>query len=268
MDRLARRAASGAEHGLTRRELEVLRHVAAGRSNKAIARPGAEQPDRGSPPQQHLRQARRVFPLGCNRLCHRNRLSEIQWVKPPTMWSPRSGLFVRCRRHVSAVGLPPGPSGPHSQRRPDMPKVSRNTASHSVQLEGLDVRLEHLEGGYSVCFESTRRTRTSARCSAACLMTAARCRAGAMWSRAKWVSSFPTARRCSKLVTPTTCHRVMFRCIRGGRDRGVQSDRRAGEDNEGRDVQLAVDRSHVMNQRRVDDLPQEIRQLDDAPCFA
>jgi hypothetical protein len=34
-----------------------------------------------------------------------------------------------------------------------MPKVSRNTASHSVQLEGLDVRLEHLEGGYSVCFE-------------------------------------------------------------------------------------------------------------------
>ena len=34
-----------------------------------------------------------------------------------------------------------------------MPKVSRNTASHSVELEGLDVRLEHLEGGYSVCFE-------------------------------------------------------------------------------------------------------------------
>jgi DNA-binding NarL/FixJ family response regulator len=38
VDRLARRAASGAEHGLTRRELEVLRHVAAGRPNKAIAR--------------------------------------------------------------------------------------------------------------------------------------------------------------------------------------------------------------------------------------
>jgi hypothetical protein len=35
-----------------------------------------------------------------------------------------------------------------------MPKVSRNTASHSVQLEGLDVRLDHLEGCYSVCFES------------------------------------------------------------------------------------------------------------------
>ena len=38
VDRLARRVASGAEHGLTRRELEVLRHVAAGRPNKAIAR--------------------------------------------------------------------------------------------------------------------------------------------------------------------------------------------------------------------------------------
>jgi hypothetical protein len=35
-----------------------------------------------------------------------------------------------------------------------MPNVSRQTASEAVQLEGLDVRLEHLEGGYSVCFES------------------------------------------------------------------------------------------------------------------
>ena len=34
-----------------------------------------------------------------------------------------------------------------------MPKVSRNTASQSVELEGLDVRLDHLQGGYSVCFE-------------------------------------------------------------------------------------------------------------------
>jgi hypothetical protein len=35
-----------------------------------------------------------------------------------------------------------------------MPKVSRQTASESVTMDGLDVRLEHLEGGYSVCFES------------------------------------------------------------------------------------------------------------------
>ena len=35
-----------------------------------------------------------------------------------------------------------------------MPNVSRDTASETVALEGLDVRLEHLEGGYSVCFES------------------------------------------------------------------------------------------------------------------
>ena len=34
-----------------------------------------------------------------------------------------------------------------------MPKVSRNTALQAVQLEGLDVQLDHLEGGYSVCFE-------------------------------------------------------------------------------------------------------------------
>jgi hypothetical protein len=34
-----------------------------------------------------------------------------------------------------------------------MPKVSRETASEAVSLEGLEVRLEHLEGGYSVCFE-------------------------------------------------------------------------------------------------------------------
>jgi hypothetical protein len=35
-----------------------------------------------------------------------------------------------------------------------MPKVSRETASETIALEGLEVRLEHLDGGYSVCFES------------------------------------------------------------------------------------------------------------------
>jgi hypothetical protein len=35
-----------------------------------------------------------------------------------------------------------------------MPKVSRETASETVVLEGLEVKLEHLDGGYSVCFES------------------------------------------------------------------------------------------------------------------
>lgn len=38
VDALARETVSGSEHGLTKRELEVLHHVAAGRSNKAIAR--------------------------------------------------------------------------------------------------------------------------------------------------------------------------------------------------------------------------------------
>jgi hypothetical protein len=35
-----------------------------------------------------------------------------------------------------------------------MPNVSRETAAEQIAFEGLDVRLEHLEGGYSVCFES------------------------------------------------------------------------------------------------------------------
>ena len=35
-----------------------------------------------------------------------------------------------------------------------MPKVSKDGASETIALDGLDVKLEHLEGGYSVCFES------------------------------------------------------------------------------------------------------------------
>jgi hypothetical protein len=35
-----------------------------------------------------------------------------------------------------------------------MPKVSRETASQEVSLDGLEVRTEDLEGGYSVCFET------------------------------------------------------------------------------------------------------------------
>ena len=35
-----------------------------------------------------------------------------------------------------------------------MPKVSKETATEQIALEGLEVHLAHLEGGYSVCFES------------------------------------------------------------------------------------------------------------------
>jgi hypothetical protein len=35
-----------------------------------------------------------------------------------------------------------------------MPKVSKKTASETVKMKGLEVRLEHMPGGYSVCFES------------------------------------------------------------------------------------------------------------------
>jgi len=35
-----------------------------------------------------------------------------------------------------------------------MPKVSKETASERISLEGLDVWQEHFDGGYTVCFES------------------------------------------------------------------------------------------------------------------
>jgi hypothetical protein len=35
-----------------------------------------------------------------------------------------------------------------------MPKVSRDTATQTVILDGHEIRTEHLDGGYSVCFES------------------------------------------------------------------------------------------------------------------
>lgn len=35
-----------------------------------------------------------------------------------------------------------------------MPRVSKETASEQITFEGIDVRLENFEGGYSVCFES------------------------------------------------------------------------------------------------------------------
>jgi hypothetical protein len=35
-----------------------------------------------------------------------------------------------------------------------MPNASRETASETIALEGLEVQLEHFDGGYSVCFES------------------------------------------------------------------------------------------------------------------
>ena len=35
-----------------------------------------------------------------------------------------------------------------------MPSASRETAAERIAFEGIDVRLEHLEGGYTVCFES------------------------------------------------------------------------------------------------------------------
>jgi hypothetical protein len=51
------------------------------------------------------------------------------------------------------VGLTFAPTQ-RSRQEERMPKTSKETASESVATDGLDVRLEHLDGGYSVCFES------------------------------------------------------------------------------------------------------------------
>jgi hypothetical protein len=41
-----------------------------------------------------------------------------------------------------------------SLQEADMPNISRETASEVIKLEGLEVHLENLDGGYTVCFES------------------------------------------------------------------------------------------------------------------
>ena len=62
-------------HGLTARELEVLRHLAAGETNKAIAaRLVLSVQDGGPAREQHLRQARRLLAGGGHRLRTRARL--------------------------------------------------------------------------------------------------------------------------------------------------------------------------------------------------
>src|SRR4051812_35784595 len=60
---------------------------------------------------------------------------------------------MRWRPCAPSLGLESG-AGATSHRRCDMPKVSKESASQTIALEGLHVQLEHLDGGHSVCFES------------------------------------------------------------------------------------------------------------------
>jgi Cupin domain len=53
-----------------------------------------------------------------------------------------------------SLDLEPDPGHERAQGEAHMPKVSRSTASETIAIDGLDVRFEHLDGGYSVCFES------------------------------------------------------------------------------------------------------------------
>jgi hypothetical protein len=60
---------------------------------------------------------------------------------------------MRDRPVAPSLASSPNP-GTQELEEADMPKVSRETASEAVSLDGLDVRTEDFEGGYSVCFES------------------------------------------------------------------------------------------------------------------
>jgi hypothetical protein len=42
-----------------------------------------------------------------------------------------------------------------------MPNVSRETASETIAIAGLDLRVEHLAGGYSVAAEAATAGRTT-----------------------------------------------------------------------------------------------------------
>ena len=66
--------ADGDSHGLSGRELEVLRLVAAGKSNREIAGDAGDQRAHGRPPRaEHLPQAPPLVARGGNRLCLRAR---------------------------------------------------------------------------------------------------------------------------------------------------------------------------------------------------
>jgi hypothetical protein len=55
------------------------------------------------------------------------------------------------RACLASVSSPARPATNHGRR--DMPKASKATAADTIALEGLQVGVEHLDGGYSVCFE-------------------------------------------------------------------------------------------------------------------
>ena len=42
----------------------------------------------------------------------------------------------------------------HHQKEDQMSKVSKESAKEQISMEGLEVGLEHLESGFTVCFES------------------------------------------------------------------------------------------------------------------
>ena len=128
-----------------------------------------------------------------------------------------------------------------------MPKVSRNTASHAVQLEGLDVRLDHIEGGYSVCFE-----RHTADAELGALFRGLpddRCPLP-RWGyvlKGKVGFVFPDRKETFEAGDAYYVPPGHVPVHYADADNRVQSDRRAGADDEGCDVQFAADCKRIVN---------------------
>jgi len=60
---------------------------------------------------------------------------------------------MRGRRRVHSLDLVPD-QGSHDRKGGVMPKVSRETASDTLTMDGYEGRYENLDGGYTVGFES------------------------------------------------------------------------------------------------------------------
>ena len=146
------RGARRETHGLTTRELEVLRLVAAGQTNKAIAASvvvSERTVDRHvSNILAKLRVSSRAAATASayEHGLVRNLLGGI------THGGPHQIEWFGSMR--SGQGEPSLDRNGPCEGGNAMPNVSRETAAERIAFEGLDVRLEHLEGGYTVRFES------------------------------------------------------------------------------------------------------------------
>ena len=101
VDSIAVRDVGGETHGLSGRELEVLRLVAAGKTNREIARARRQRAHRGAAPAEHLPQARRLVAHRCDRVRLRAPVGLAgarAWSKLTTRRAHEVGGSARCGR--------------------------------------------------------------------------------------------------------------------------------------------------------------------------